>query len=238
MVIHRNTRLTPFQRQQIYTSYHEDKNKNSDLAEEYHVSPPTIYTVLRNGRHQDFTIHKSINKRLRCLHCGIKRLATVEAQHEATRKSQAKRYHKDYPGQMLHGDTTRLPLHAEQKRTEPRGYTCLSPLMIFAGSWMQPYCRITPSTLPENFCTRCVMNVPILLSTPIPITGKSTRVIPDSMRLCCWVPSTTSSSASPGCATPEPPARPSGSSIPLWSSGTRKPALTPRRIETRNSSGS
>ena len=122
MVIHRNTRLTPFQRQQIYTSYHEDKNKNSDLAEEYHVSPPTIYTVLRNGRHQDFTIHKSINKRLRCLQYGIKRLATVEAQHEATRKSQAKRYHKDYPGQMLHGDTKRLPLLEGQKTTERREY--------------------------------------------------------------------------------------------------------------------
>lgn len=43
MVIHKNTRLTPFQRRKIYKSYHEDKQKVSDLAEAYHVSRPTIY---------------------------------------------------------------------------------------------------------------------------------------------------------------------------------------------------
>ena len=29
MVIHKSTRLTPYQRQAIYTSYHEDKKKVS-----------------------------------------------------------------------------------------------------------------------------------------------------------------------------------------------------------------
>jgi hypothetical protein len=43
MVIHKNTRLTPFQRKAICKSYHQDKKKVSDLAEEYHVSRPTIY---------------------------------------------------------------------------------------------------------------------------------------------------------------------------------------------------
>ena len=105
MVIHKNTRLTPFQRKAIYKSYHQDKKKVSDLAEEYHVSRPTIYKVLQNGRHNDFTIHKSINQRFRCLEFGIKRLAKVEAELEAKRKREAKRYNKDYPGQMLHGAT-------------------------------------------------------------------------------------------------------------------------------------
>ena len=122
MVIHKNTRLTPFQRKAIYKSYHEDKKKVSDLAEEYHVSRPTIYKVLRNGRHKDFTIHKSINQRFRCLEYGIKRLAKVEAELEAKRKREAKRYNKDYPGQMLHGDTKRLPLLEGQKTTERREY--------------------------------------------------------------------------------------------------------------------
>jgi len=78
MVIHKNTRLTPFQRKAICKSYHEDKKKVSELADEYHVSRPTIYKILRNGRHKDFTIHKSINQRFRCLEYGIKRLAKVE----------------------------------------------------------------------------------------------------------------------------------------------------------------
>ena len=34
MVIHKNTRLTPFQRKAIHKSYHEDNKKVSDLAEE------------------------------------------------------------------------------------------------------------------------------------------------------------------------------------------------------------
>jgi hypothetical protein len=37
---------------------------------------------------------------------GIKRLSKIEARL----KKNAKRYNKDYPGQMLHGDTKRLTL--------------------------------------------------------------------------------------------------------------------------------
>jgi hypothetical protein len=55
-------------------------------------------------------IHKSTNKRFRCFQYGIKWLAKTEAEIEANLKRQAKRYNKDYPGQMLHGDTKRLPL--------------------------------------------------------------------------------------------------------------------------------
>ena len=122
MVIHKHTRLTPFQRKEVYQSYHEAKKKVSALADEYHVSRPTIYKVLRRGRLRDFTIHKSINKRFRCLQYGIKRLAKVEAALEAQRKREAKRYNKDYPGQMLHGDTKRLPLLEGQKSLERREY--------------------------------------------------------------------------------------------------------------------
>lgn len=110
MVIHKWTRLTPIQREEIYNTYHKKKKKVSELAEEYHVSCPTIYKILKRGRHKDFTIHKSTNERFRCLQYGIKRLAKIEAQLEAKIKREAKRYNKDYPGQMLHGDTKRLPM--------------------------------------------------------------------------------------------------------------------------------
>jgi len=96
-VIHKSTCLTPFQRREIYKSYHQGKKKVSDLADEYHVSRPTIYKILERGRHKDFTIHRSTNKRFRCLQYGIKRLAKVEAEIEARLKRQAKRYNKDYP---------------------------------------------------------------------------------------------------------------------------------------------
>jgi transposase InsO family protein len=122
MVIHKKTHLTPIQRQEIYNSYYKDKKIVSDLAEEYHVSRPTIYKILQRGRHKDFTIHKSTNKRFRCLQYGIKRLAKIEAQLEAKLKREAKRYNKDYPGQMLHGDTKRLPMLQGDSALERREY--------------------------------------------------------------------------------------------------------------------
>jgi len=122
MVIHKKTRLTPIQRQAIYSSYYEDKKTVTDLAEAYHVSRPTIYKILRRGRHKDFTIHRSTNKRFRCLPYGIKRLARVEAEIEARLKRQARRYNKDYPGQMLHGDTKRLPLLQGDSALKRREY--------------------------------------------------------------------------------------------------------------------
>jgi len=110
MVIHKRTRLTPIQRQEIYREYHDEGKKVSFLAETYHVSRPTIYKIIHRGRQRDFSIHPSTNKRFRCLKYGIKRLSKIEEAVEARLKRQAKRYNKDYPGQMLHGDTKRLPL--------------------------------------------------------------------------------------------------------------------------------
>lgn len=109
MVIHKRTRLTPFQRESIYKEYYQDRKRVCDLAREYHVTRPTIYKILNRGRRKDFSIHKSTNKRFRCLKYGIKRLAKIEKKLEERLKRQAKRYNKDYPGEMIHGDTKRLP---------------------------------------------------------------------------------------------------------------------------------
>jgi len=122
MVIHKKTRLTPIQRQEVYNSYHKENRKVSDLAVSYHVSRPTIYKIIGRGRKQDFTIHSSRNKRFTCLRYGIKRLSKIEKKIEERLKKQAKRYNKDYPGQMLHGDTKRLPLLEGQKALERREY--------------------------------------------------------------------------------------------------------------------
>jgi len=47
MVIHKKTRLTPVQRQEIYSAYHTEKKKVAELAREYQVSRPTIYKILK-----------------------------------------------------------------------------------------------------------------------------------------------------------------------------------------------
>jgi len=62
MVIHKRTRLTPIQREEIYRVYHGEGKKVSELAVSYHVSRPTIYKIIRHGRQRDFSIHKSTNK--------------------------------------------------------------------------------------------------------------------------------------------------------------------------------
>lgn len=59
MVIHKRTRLTPVQREEIYHVYHGEGKKVSELAEAYHVSRPTIYKIIRHGRQRDFSVHKA-----------------------------------------------------------------------------------------------------------------------------------------------------------------------------------
>ena len=122
MTIHKKTRLTPFQRQAIYHAYYKENLTVSGLARAYNVSRPTIYKIVRRGRLKDFSVHDSTNKRYRCLKYGMRRLAKVEKAIEERLKRQAKRYNKDYPGQLFHGDTKRLPLLEGQSKTRRREY--------------------------------------------------------------------------------------------------------------------
>jgi len=122
MVIHKRTRLTPLQRKAVYRKYVEDKRAVSDLASEFHVSRPTIYKIIKRGHVKDFSIHRSVNTRFRTLKYGLRRLAKIEKEIEERLKKRARRYNKDYPGQMLHGDTKRLPLLEGQTTTERREY--------------------------------------------------------------------------------------------------------------------
>ena len=120
--MHKKTRLTPLQRQAIYDKYFKEKVRICDLAGEYHVTRPTIYKILARGRKKDFSIHKSTNARFRCLRYGMRRLAKIEKDIEEKLKKQAKRYNKNYPGQMFHGDTKRLPLIEGESSRKTREY--------------------------------------------------------------------------------------------------------------------
>jgi len=110
MTIHKKARLTPVQRREITDKYNNQGVRICDLCRQYSVTAPTIYKVLRRARQNDYSVHKSTNKRFRCIQYGLKRLAKVEAQLEKKLKQQARRYEKSYPGEMIHGDTKRLPL--------------------------------------------------------------------------------------------------------------------------------
>ena len=59
MAIHKRTRLTPIQREEIYGFYHGGEKKVSELAEAYPVSRPTIYKIIRRGRQRDIRFIKA-----------------------------------------------------------------------------------------------------------------------------------------------------------------------------------
>jgi transposase InsO family protein len=109
MVIHKKTRLTPERRKELVSERYQGA-RIIDLCRRYGVSAPTVYKVIRRGRLNDFSVHRSTNQRFRCLQYGLKRLAKVEKEVEERLKKQAKRYNKKFPGEMVHVDTKRLPL--------------------------------------------------------------------------------------------------------------------------------
>lgn len=122
MVIHKRTKLTPIQRKELADEYFKSHIRKCDLIRKYRVSAPTVDKIINRARHRDYGIHKSINRRFRCLEYGIKRLSKIEKQIEEKLKKQAKRYNKKYPGEMLHFDTKRLPLLAGESSKGTREY--------------------------------------------------------------------------------------------------------------------
>jgi transposase InsO family protein len=122
MTIHKRTRLTPIQRKELADDYYKNHVRVCDLVRKYQVSAPTVYKIIHRARNNDYSIHKSVNKRFRCLKYGIKRLSKIEKDIEEKLKKQAKRYNKKYPGEMLHMDTKRLPLLKGESPKEKREY--------------------------------------------------------------------------------------------------------------------
>jgi transposase InsO family protein len=122
MEMHKRTRVTPLARQEIWRLYSEGKHKITVLAEKFGVSRPTIYKVIQRARVQEFAPRKSVNKRFLNLNYGIKRLAKIEATLERKLAAKARRYNKQYPGEMIHVDGKRLPLLNGEDTNSPREY--------------------------------------------------------------------------------------------------------------------
>ena len=118
MTIHKSARLTPIQRKELVARYFQKGVRIATLARDYLVSRNTVYNIINRSRSNDFSTHKSINKRCRCLEYGLKRLAKIEAELEKKLKTKALRYNKSYPGEMMHSDNTLLPMLAGEKLSD------------------------------------------------------------------------------------------------------------------------
>lgn len=122
MNIHKRTRLTPLDREEIWRLYGTREWAVVALSQRFRVSRPTIYKVIDRARKQEFSPRKSTNKRFLQAKYGMKRLAKIESSLETKKKLAARRYNKSYPGEMVHFDTKRLPLLKGEINTLPRDY--------------------------------------------------------------------------------------------------------------------
>jgi transposase InsO family protein len=124
--VHKNTRLTEVQRRRIWKEKNIDKLTVTELSRRYLVSRHTIYKVLERARKGEFTPRDSTNHRFKCVKYGFKRLKKVEEKILKKLAQKAKRYEKSYPGEMVHGDTKRLPLLKKETKLKPREYLFVS----------------------------------------------------------------------------------------------------------------
>jgi transposase InsO family protein len=122
MTIHKKTRLTPIQRKALADDYYKNHIRICDLCRKYQVTAPTVYKIIHRAKNKDYSIHKSVNKRFRCLKYGVRRLAKVEEKIQEKLRKQAKRYNKNYPGEMIHMDTKRLPVLKGESPKEKHQY--------------------------------------------------------------------------------------------------------------------
>lgn len=122
MNIHKRTRLTMLDRQEIWRIFQTRTWKVARLSEHFRVSRPTIYEVLKRARLQEFIPRNSTNHRFKTIQYGLKRLAKIEQSIQDRLKREAKLYNKSYPGELVHFDTKRLPLLKGQSPIQPREY--------------------------------------------------------------------------------------------------------------------
>lgn len=110
--MHKNTKLTPTLRRDIYNLWVKRIHSLRKLGKTYHVDKNIIKTVIVRGRLGDFSVHDSTNHRFRSIEYGLKRLSVTErvlAVKIARLEKRNRRYERNAPGELVHGDTKRLP---------------------------------------------------------------------------------------------------------------------------------
>lgn len=122
MDIHKKTKFTPLVRKEIADKYYKEHKTITELSKIYSTTRRTVTKIIIRAKVKDYTVHKSINKRFRTIQYGLRRLAKIEKELEEKLKKQAKRYNKNYPGEMVHMDTKRLPYLEGETKEQPREY--------------------------------------------------------------------------------------------------------------------
>lgn len=122
MVVHKRVRLLPYQRKALAKDYFEAKLRKKDLIAKYGISYPTVKKILNRARQGDYSIHASTNKRYQCLEYGLKHLDKIEQSIQDKLARAARRYEKDYPGELVHLDTKRLPLLTGETKLDGHEY--------------------------------------------------------------------------------------------------------------------
>lgn len=122
--MHKNTKLLPYQRREAYRRWCQGDSA-TDLARQYKVSRKTLYEVFKKAKLHVFENYSSKNLRYRTIEYGLKRLAKVEksvAKKLGKRERRLNRYQKEYPGEMVHADSSMLPLLRGEAVITPREY--------------------------------------------------------------------------------------------------------------------
>lgn len=122
--MHKNTKLLPYQRSEAYRRWREGE-KATHLAKHYGVHRKTLYEVFKKAKQGVFVNYSSKNLRYRTIEYGLKRLSKTEAKVEKKlrkRERRLNRYQKTYPGEMVHTDSSVLPLLRGEAMNTPREY--------------------------------------------------------------------------------------------------------------------
>jgi transposase InsO family protein len=122
--MHKNTKLLPYQRREVYRRWREGEQA-TDLSKHYSVSTKTLYEVFKKAKLGIFENYSSKNLRFRTLEYGLKRLAKTEARVKkklTKRERRLNRYQKEHPGEMVHTDSSMLPLIRGEAAVTPREY--------------------------------------------------------------------------------------------------------------------
>ena len=122
--MHKNTKLLPYQRREVYRRWREGE-KATHLARQYDVTRKTLYEVFKKARLGVFENYSSKNLRYRTLEYGLKRLTQREmklTKQLGKRARRLNRYVKDHPGEMVHTDSSMLPLLRGEAAITPREY--------------------------------------------------------------------------------------------------------------------
>jgi transposase InsO family protein len=122
--MHKNTKLLPYQRREVYRRWLQG-DAVTNLAREYRVTRKTLYEVFTKARIGVFENYSSKNLRYRTIEYGLKKLARIEravGKRINKRTRRLNRYEKEYPGEMVHTDSSLLPLLRGEAITTPREY--------------------------------------------------------------------------------------------------------------------